>query len=296
MNRSNMISVVLPCYNAEKYVQEAITSILNQTYANLELIIINDGSTDKSLAVIEQLAKIDRRIVIISRENRGLIASLNEGIKLAKGTYIARMDADDISLPNRFQQQLDFMQQQKLDLVGGAISRFYPDTAKKDRPKYYPETNNELVASLLTMKSRIAHPTVLAKRAVFDDYHYDPRFKHAEDYALWLQITLGGKYKMGNVPEIVLRYRAHAQQVHILNKIAQQNAKRDAFSALMSESSVCDIFLARRACDYWRSSSFMEKVRLLSSLKVWFNAVTHQNFFDKGMRRPIIKRIFKQLI
>ena len=104
-----MISVVMPVYNAEKYLDEAIKSILVQTCKDFEFIIINDGSNDKSLEIIEKYNIQDERIVLINRENRGLIASLNEGIEKTKGRYIARMDADDISLPDRFEKQIEFL-------------------------------------------------------------------------------------------------------------------------------------------------------------------------------------------
>ena len=93
-----LVSVVMSVYNSEKYLKEAIESILNQTYTNFEFIIVNDGSTDSSLDIIQEYMKKDERIVLISRDNKGLPYSLNEGIEKAKGKYIARMDADDISL------------------------------------------------------------------------------------------------------------------------------------------------------------------------------------------------------
>ena len=103
-----LVSVVLSVYNAEKHIVEAIESILTQSYKNFEFIIIDDGSTDGSLEIIKSYD--DERIILISRENKGLIASLNEGIEQAKGKYIARMDADDISLSSRFEEQVTFME------------------------------------------------------------------------------------------------------------------------------------------------------------------------------------------
>ena len=104
-----LVSVVLPVYNAEEYISEALKSILNQTYDNLEVVVVNDGSTDHSLHVIRSLA--DKRVKIISRENRGLVASLNEGIDAASGDYIARMDADDISHPERISKQIRLLEE-----------------------------------------------------------------------------------------------------------------------------------------------------------------------------------------
>ncbi|MEJ2498929.1 MAG: glycosyltransferase family 2 protein [Sulfurovaceae bacterium] len=94
---TNLISVILPVYNGALYLDEAIKSILSQTYSNFEFIIINDGSTDNSLEIINRYTPIDDRMKVISRENRGLITSLNEGIEKSEGTYIARIDQDDVS-------------------------------------------------------------------------------------------------------------------------------------------------------------------------------------------------------
>ena len=105
-----IISVVMPVYNGDKYLQEAIESILNQTEGDFEFIIINDGSTDDSPALIDKYRELDSRIKVITQENKGLISSLNTGIDEAKGKYIARMDADDVSLPERFRTQLEYME------------------------------------------------------------------------------------------------------------------------------------------------------------------------------------------
>ena len=119
-----LISVVLPVFNGDKYLSEAIESILNQTYINFEFIIINDGSTDGSLTIIENYRVKDNRIVVISRENKGLIASLNEGIRIANGGYIARMDQDDLSLPTRLEEQVKFMDSNQLDICGTYVQLF----------------------------------------------------------------------------------------------------------------------------------------------------------------------------
>jgi len=289
------ISVILPCYNAEKYIRDAIESILSQSYSNLELVVINDGSTDASLSIIESLADTDPRVMVISRENRGLIASLNEGISIATGSYIARMDADDISLPDRLQLQMRFMFENDLDLVGGAISRFYPSPDKKERPKFYPEKNDALVASILTLKSRIAHPTLLAKKAVFDSCRYDPRFKHAEDYALWLQVVLSGKFRIGNYPGLVLRYRSHPTQVHKLHGSAEKGMKRLIFTTLMLPLVENDSALLEIISDFWQSNSLATKYRGIFALGRWFRYLEKQHFFNKQIKRNLVVKAIRRL-
>lgn len=116
------VSVVMPVYNSEKYLKESIESILNQSYSDLEFIIINDGSTDNSFKIIKEYAKLDKRINVISRENKGIVYSLNEAIRLAKGEYIARMDADDISAPKRIEKQISFLKSHRdIDILGTQV-------------------------------------------------------------------------------------------------------------------------------------------------------------------------------
>ena len=105
-----LVSVVMPVYNAQKYLNKAIDSILAQTYKDFEFIIINDGSTDNSLQIIKKYQKKDKRIIVKNKKNKGIVAALNDGIKLSRGKYLARMDADDISLPSRFEVQVNFME------------------------------------------------------------------------------------------------------------------------------------------------------------------------------------------
>src|SRR5918996_2481069 len=104
------VSVVMPAYNAAVYLDEAVTSILNQTFREFEFIVINDGSTDDTVSILDKYEKSDSRIRVYHQENQGMIAALNRGCRLARGKYIARMDADDISLPRRFERQLEFME------------------------------------------------------------------------------------------------------------------------------------------------------------------------------------------
>jgi len=151
-----LISVVLSVYNAEKYLVEAIKSILNQTFKDFEFIIINDGSTDKSLEIIESYQKEDERIILISRENKGLIASLNEGIEKAKGKYIVRMDADDISLSTRFEEQVKIMEEnQNIGLCGTSVIVF-GNNIKNDVWKL--SKDDKTIKTELLFSSPLFHP------------------------------------------------------------------------------------------------------------------------------------------
>lgn len=202
MNRP-LVSVVLSVYNAEKYIGEAIESILVQSYENFELIIINDGSTDKSLEIIS--AFNDNRILLINRENKGLIASLNEGISRAQGAYIARMDADDIAMTERLAVQVDFMHKHPdIGICGTALHVFGENT--HEHVWKLPLEDKYIKAQLL-FSSALAHPTVMMRKSLIDHYRltYNPSFKHAEDYELWTRFS--HYTKMANLPEVLLKYR-----------------------------------------------------------------------------------------
>jgi len=205
MNKNPMISVILPVYNAKKYLDEAINSILTQTFKDFEFIIINDGSTDNSLNIIEHYRKKDNRIVLISRENKGLISSLNEGIKKSKGKYIARMDADDISLSTRFEEQYNFLEK-NLDIgVCGTWAEVFKK-GSQSRFLKHPITHDELLTRLL-FSVPFAHPSIMMRKELFDRYNleYNLEYKNAEDYKFWLDIS---KYtKFGNIPKVLFKYR-----------------------------------------------------------------------------------------
>lgn len=200
------ISVVMPVYNGQKYLNEAINSILNQTFRNFEFIIINDGSTDQSLEIIERYQKIDNRIILISRENRGLSASLNDGIEKAQGQYIARMDADDISIHTRLQEQFDFLlENSHIDILGSWIEVF---GSKSHVGRYL--LGDDQIKSFLLFNSALAHPSVMLKRKIFDRCQYREEFDGAEDYGLWVE--LANEHRFANIPRVLLRYRNHPKQ------------------------------------------------------------------------------------
>lgn len=199
------ISVILPVYNAEKYIEEAVTSILKQTLTDFEFIIINDGSTDNSLAVLNELAKTDQRIVLVSRENKGLIATLNEAIALAKADFIARMDADDIALPHRLEKQYTHLINNPGIAVLGTGYRFISESGEVGRKRHTLCSFDDVKASLF-FGNPIAHPSVMVNyRLLGDEYHYQEHYKTIEDFELWCRIAQ--QHKIENLKEVLLHYR-----------------------------------------------------------------------------------------
>ncbi|NBA85280.1 glycosyltransferase [Emticicia sp. CRIBPO] len=205
------ISVVLPVYNSEEFIQEAVTSILDQTYKDFILFAINDGSTDKSHEILSKIK--DKRLNVISNEkNMGLIYSLNLGLNLSKDfEYIARMDADDISLSDRFRIQVECLDNNKnVGIVGTSINYF--GGGYKPMDVFLPETTGKITPAFLC-KNPIVHPTVMLRNSLIQDLglKYDYDYPKYEDYKLWLDLV--NECDFYNIQNILLSYRRHNANV-----------------------------------------------------------------------------------
>lgn len=211
-----LISVVLPVYNGEKYLVEAIDSILAQTFVDFELIMIDDGSTDGSYRTLQEYENRDARIRVFTRENRGLVSTLNEGIDLARGSWIARMDQDDIALPQRFERQLQWLEQTGADICGSWVQRF----GTSDKRVVRLHQADEVIKTELMFSSPFVHPSVMMCAELVKHLRYDGACEKAEDYDLWVRAAEAG-WRMTNVPEVLLRYRVHPEQISTKTMILQ---------------------------------------------------------------------------
>lgn len=204
------VSVVMPVYNGEKYLKEAIDSILNQTYTDFEFIIINDGSQDKTKDIIFSYS--DRRIVYLENEvNKGIVVTLNRGIDASKGKYIARFDADDIADSTRLEKQVLYMESHEdVCVLGTGMKIFGKNVMTQTRA--FAINSNKLKSELL-FSSCIAHPTVIIRKKTLDEnkFKYDVNFAGAEDYHLWWRMANVGKIAM--IDEPLHYYRIHENQI-----------------------------------------------------------------------------------
>lgn len=205
------ISVILPVYNADRYIHESLDSTLGQSVSDFELIIIDDGSTDKSLTILRDYAEKDSRILLLENEhNIGLVNSLNRGLAIVRGEYIARMDADDVNLPNRFALQIQYLEQHSEVGVLGTNMKFIDDNGfftNEGRPIYSQPVSPNMIKWMLHWNCGIYHSTVMVKRNVLDrtGFSYDPDFQHAEDRDLW--IRLSKNTVIACLPEVLVYYR-----------------------------------------------------------------------------------------
>jgi glycosyltransferase involved in cell wall biosynthesis len=215
-------------FNGEEFLAEAVDSILNQTFRDFEFIVINDGSTDGSGAILDSCQKKDSRLRVYNQENKGLVESLNRGCSLAQGQYIARMDADDIAVRNRLMWQLDFMKEHReVAVLGGAVE-FIDASGQPLYISRYPVGDRE-IKSALGEGCPLWHPTVLMRTDVFVWAHgYRMSCADAEDYDLWLRIA--ERAQLANLTTVLLRYRVHPGQV------SQRKLKQQMFSSLAAQA------------------------------------------------------------
>lgn len=206
-----MISVILPAYNAQDTIAEAIQSIIDQTYKDWELIVINDGSSDDTKSII--LSFPDPRIKYIENDgNKKLIYTLNRGLKLATGKYIARMDADDISLPTRFERQVLYMENHPDCVCCGSLIHFFSNNRLFGKPVGISGDDIKL-KEYLFRDSCFAHSTVMIRTEVIKKcgLKYNSIYIHAEDYKLWIDLSEYGMFH--NIKEPLLNYRISGTQV-----------------------------------------------------------------------------------
>lgn len=239
-----LVSVIMTVFNEQPYmIHESILSILNQTYKNFELLIFDDSTNDDSKKAVDYFSS-DKRVKIFREANRiGFVPSLNRGLTIAEGDYIARMDADDISLNNRFELEVEFLSQHSnVGVVGGQLN-IINEKGEIISSRKYPCSGMKLFF-YSAIRCPLAHPTIMMKKAIADDgFRYDENLKTCEDLDLWLRLMNNG-IKLVNIPETVLNYRvtdnfiskrSNRKQLENVALVRNRNfSKRYFFHSVMS--------------------------------------------------------------
>ena len=226
-NIQPLISVIIPVFKAERYIDLALNSVCNQTYPNLEILVIDDGSSDQSREIIESIN--DERIKFYSRENRGLISTLNEAIELSKGQYIARMDADDICFKTRFEKQVEFLKSNKDIGVAFTGIECVNEDGKIIRSRVSRKTRSIQPVEFL-FGCPLCHPTAMFDMTKLSksDIHYKSDYHLAEDFELWTRLVL--RTKIALINEALLSYRIHQNSITSRNGGKQRLVAKRAIS------------------------------------------------------------------
>ncbi|MCK5218360.1 glycosyltransferase [bacterium] len=218
------VSVVLPVYNAELYLKDSITSILNQTFRDFELLLIDDASQDGSFQIMEYFAKQDSRIVLVKNDtNLGLTQTLNKMIKMAKAKYIARMDNDDISLPDRLEKQYTFMEEHPEVGVSGGTMEIIDAHGKALGKREYWESDENIRKNIFKY-SPFSHPLIIMRKTVLNKAGlYDKVFCPSDDYEIYFRIGMYSQLR--NIPDVLLKYR-----------ISQTSITADMFKQMFAQT------------------------------------------------------------
>ena len=269
-NTNPAISVLLPVYNAERFIREAVDSVLFQSLGDFELLALDDGSTDGSLIILREYETRDNRVRIITRENRGLVASLNELIAAARGRYLARMDSDDISMPQRFERQVMFLESSPDRVAVGGWVIHIDENGLPIGPIKSPTLHFDIDQAHLKGHASIWHPAAMIRKdAIVSVGGYREEFRHAEDLDLWLRLAEVGK--LSNLSEFVLCYRLHGNSVSQANGLLQQSAAERACASAWRRRGINGKF---EAIELWRATGdrdSMHKFALQYGWIAWGN-------------------------
>lgn len=281
-----LVSVIMPVWNGERYLKEAADSILSQTFKEFEFIILDDGSTDSTPEILSTLAERDQRVRIIRLDHEGIVAALNRGISEAKAEWIARMDCDDISHPQRLEKQWTAVQGKPKAVLCHTHTHIVGD------PEFVTPAgrfirSKALLALRLCFQCPIIHPTVMFRKStVLECGGYLPEERHAEDYGLWGRLLLAGE--VVGIPEPVFDFRVHGGSIskqkadvqqELSRKIATRHCRQfmdlDEATAARAYRAIQSVFLSDPLREWgWFIVKCMPRFRW-QSLEMWAWIASH---------------------
>ena len=291
MTPAPRVSFLMPVYDGEMYLDEAIQSVLNQTFTDFEFIVINDGSIDETSQIIERYRQLDGRIRAYEQPHRGLVVALNRGLELARGEYVARMDADDISVTERAAAQVAFMDAHpEVGICGTWIETFGSGGAVVRR---YP-ADDATIRSWLLFESVLAHPSIMMRRELLvkTGLSYDVDSVHAEDYDLWVRAAR--HMALANIPEVLLRYRLHLHQVvqkHEAEKLASARLIRLAQLECLGIRPTEKELALHQALSTWQ---FQATSDFIGTSLAWLHKLKAANEVAGIYREPVFLRVLGQ--
>jgi len=297
-----LITVLMPVYNGVTYLNEAIDSILNQTFQNFEFIIIDDGSTDNSVKIIKSYD--DNRIRLVeNRNNLGQSETLNKGLSLTRGNYIARMDQDDISIPERLKKQLDFMENNSdVDVCGSWVQLM-----GKYNGIIELETQSEEIKISLLTNQNLAHPAVMIRKSTLVKYelNYNPTFTIGNDYDLWVRMF--DYCSFANLPEPLLKFRMHDNQyskiMWVQNEVETNRILTNLLKKIGIHPDDSDLIIHKKLFTGYGIDSlftgevfkYLMRLRTANLRKNIFEPVIFNEFLKKKWRRFMLRHKHKLL-
>lgn len=290
MSERGLVSVVIPCYNAEKYIKESVYSIINQTYNKLEIICVDDCSTDNTLKILKEIARKDQRVIILQNpENLKISKTLNRGIEHSSGEYIARMDADDIALPVRIEKQIEFLEANPQIGLCGACCEKIDATGKHIGYMRYPLKHEELKSALL-FTSVFIHPTVVFRKKIFNELGGYEDLMPVEDFEYWIRIVQ--HFQVANLTDVLLKYRWHGDNVTVnqnIMRIEQLSKVLSLHQDFFINQNTFQKYNLRFMLAAWGQKSDMDTIALIkAATNEILRSNSIKNVFNQGVLRKIV--------
>ena len=286
------ISVLIPVYNGEKHIEEAIDSILSQTFTDFECIIIDDGSNDNTWSILEQYQAKDSRIRIIKNEqNMQIAATLNKGLSIAKADLVARMDADDFAYPNRLERQYNFMQMHPEVTNCGT----WLETYEEGDLWQYPTENKDIKAHML-FYCCIAHPTVIMRKDIVLKYTdgYRETMPPVEDYDLWARLLINKDVVFANIPEVLLKYRVHPTSDKTLYKDKQSKNANGVRYFLLEKLGISCNDKQFNSHLKWSNNKLINNLQDLYACFQCKKLLLQENYENKFINKESLEKFFKK--
>ncbi len=216
-----LLSIIMPAFNAERYIREAIGSILGQDFREFELIIIDDGSADRTFEIAASFS--DKRIILLQNDvNRGIVFSRNRGIGQARGSYIGMLDADDIAMPGKFRKQVEFLESNRDFGMVGSWAMLIDENGKCTGKAWKLPGKPDKIPPVMLFKNYFVQSAVVFRRSCLPEYRYKEGYEIVEDYKLWIDILK--RSKGWNIPEFLVQYRVHGNNVtHTRKPVVREN-------------------------------------------------------------------------
>ena len=284
----------MPVYNREQYIKKAVESILNQTFTDFEFIIVNDGSTDKTLEILQSFD--DKRIKIINNEtNKGIVFSRNRGIKAAKAEFIGMFDSDDVALPEKFEIQLKFLKENPEFGMVGAWVKWIDENDKILKGKWKLSRPSIEIPAIMLFRNYFIQSSVLIRKEVLPEGLYSKGLEIGEDYKMWFEVSL--KHKVTNIHQYLVLYRMHSENISITSDMKLENTKKlfkYIFKTLEIEPSEVELDAHSRI----KNNKKIRTIEELEQIEKWLLKISNQNkklgnYDQKILQKVIFNRWLK---
>jgi len=282
------LSIIITTYNSGKYISQAIESVLAQTFGDFELIIINDGSTDNTKEIVSAFS--DERIKYFENEkNEGIVFSRNKGLKLAQGSYIGMLDADDIAHPNKFENQIDFLERNPEYGMVGSWAKFIDAEGKHVPGSWKLKAKPQAIPAIMLFKNYFLQSAVLYRRECISGYEFKEGFEIGEDYLIWYEILK--EWKAWNLQQYLLDYRVHEKSITQSNIDFKREKEKEIFGIILKglEIEPSDEELELHLTI--REGNTIDNIKTLLSIEKWLLKIIAQNRLLNIYNQKILERI-----